>query len=71
MGKRHSRLSPEETEELVQTTHCELVKKQRMYNYTLYTDHPAVSPQELNQWYKGFLKDCPSGSVDEKVSRTT
>ena len=45
-----------------------LISKECIYNYT---DHPAVSPQELNQWYKGFLKDCPSGSVDEKVSRTT
>ncbi|CAI8039012.1 Hippocalcin-like protein 4 [Geodia barretti] len=46
MGKRQSRLRPEELEELIKATH--------------------FSPKELNRWYRGFLRDCPTGTLTEQ-----
>ncbi|RAO67236.1 uncharacterized protein BHQ10_003248 [Talaromyces amestolkiae] len=43
---RQSKLSPQQLDELVKTTHFD--------------------KKELQQWYKGFLKDCPSGHLNKE-----
>lgn len=43
MGKRNSKLKPDEIEELRTKTY--------------------FSEEEIQQWYKGFMKDCPDGKL--------
>ncbi|KAI8371737.1 calcium-binding protein NCS-1 [Radiomyces spectabilis] len=47
MGKAHSKLTPEQLDELQQNTYFD--------------------EKELQQWYKGFRKDCPSGALNKSA----
>lgn len=65
MGKQNSKLKPEVLEDLKQNTEFSglyLVKW-----VTAYVIFGCYLDAEIQEWYKGFLKDCPSGhlSVDE------
>lgn len=50
MGKRQSRLRPEEVEGLVKATHCELPTWHAELSFTAYTYLHPVTPKELNRW---------------------
>ncbi|EAL19637.1 hypothetical protein CNBG2650 [Cryptococcus deneoformans B-3501A] len=56
MGKSQSKLSSEELAELQKNTYFD--KKVR--------DICIDWRTELQQWYKGFLKDCPSGQLNKE-----
>ena len=66
MGKRQTKLKPAESKELVKTTHCEL-KIAFDVTYNGVYSVPTVTAKELDQWYKHFMKDCPTGALGEKV----
>ncbi|XP_064650371.1 neuronal calcium sensor 1-like isoform X2 [Lineus longissimus] len=46
MGKKNSKLQPDQLEELSYKTH--------------------FTEEELVQWHKGFMKDCPEGTLTEE-----
>ncbi|TFL05782.1 hypothetical protein BDV98DRAFT_560637 [Pterulicium gracile] len=49
MGKSQSKLSPEQLQDLIGSTHFD--------------------KRELQTWYKGFRKDCPSGQLNKDEFR--
>lgn len=46
MGKEHSKLKPEQLDDLRKNT--------------------AFTDEEINEWYRGFIKDCPSGKLTKE-----
>jgi hippocalcin-like protein 1 len=46
MGKEHSKLKPEQLDDL--------------------RKHTAFTDEEINEWYRGFIKDCPSGKLTKE-----
>ena len=53
MGKKQSRLRPEEVEELVKATHCEFLSRCLYTGFKLESRPPlppTVTPKELNRW---------------------
>lgn len=73
MGKQNSKLKPEVLEDLKQNTEftgnvCTMLnKKYVVVNVCFLYFRLWNSDAEIQEWYKGFLKDCPSGhlSVEE------
>lgn len=74
MGKQNSKLKPEVLEDLKQNT--EFSGKNLIFNrfcrklyVSIYLINKLIlfTDAEIQEWYKGFLKDCPSGhlSVEE------
>lgn len=72
MGKQNSKLKPEVLEDLKQNTEftgqcCHKANpgwSKMWYDFVLFI---SLADAEIQEWYKGFLKDCPSGhlSVEE------
>ena len=62
MGNKQSKLSPEELQELTKNTYC---MSSPTHISTLAHRLFLVDKKELQQWYKGFRKDCPSGQLDK------
>ena len=77
MGKKYSKLKPEEVEDLKQITHCKSLSAaiacREILSLAYFSAIPsktsahAVTPKELNRWYRGFLRDCPSGTLSKEV----
>lgn len=74
MGKQNSKLKPEVLEDLKQNTEfsgCVSYVSRRSHVTHATNPLPSfplhVTDAEIQEWYKGFLKDCPSGhlSVEE------
>lgn len=70
MGKQNSKLKPEVLEDLKQNT--EFTGELKMYDgfigiWKFIKSFLCCIDAEIQEWYKGFLKDCPSGhlSVEE------
>lgn len=67
MGKQNSKLKPEVLEDLRQNT--EFSGKFKLTLNIFPNNHSLTSfiDAEIQEWYKGFLKDCPGGhlSVEE------
>ncbi|KAH8240199.1 hypothetical protein KR032_012121 [Drosophila birchii] len=70
MGKQNSKLKPEVLEDLKQNTEFTGMFPVNIIFKTVFgglNNLLYVSDAEIQEWYKGFLKDCPSGhlSVEE------
>jgi hypothetical protein len=76
MGKQNSKLKPEVLEDLKQNTEFSgaysfftPTRAQRFnaLTHSFSLSHSFHADAEIQEWYKGFLKDCPSGhlSVEE------
>lgn len=61
MGKKQSKISSEDIEDLVERTHCKTLDN-LLWFYVL-----LVTAKELQKWYQGFLKDCPKGVLEKQV----
>ncbi|SCZ90208.1 BZ3500_MvSof-1268-A1-R1_Chr1-3g01840 [Microbotryum saponariae] len=57
-GKSQSKLSPEDLKDLQKNTYYRNVDQAFMIRGDL-------DKKELQQWYKGFVKDCPSGVLNQ------
>ncbi|ROI27841.1 Neuronal calcium sensor 1 [Anabarilius grahami] len=70
MGKSNSKLKPEVVEELCRKTYLFMgsspsVPQPAFYNEPLNRmTYNQITEKEVQQWYKGFIKDCPSGQLD-------
>lgn len=60
MGKAQSKLSVQVLRDLQQNTHCKIL----FINFKTFFSK-KVDKKELQQWHKGFLKDCPSGTLSK------
>ncbi|RZF40884.1 hypothetical protein LSTR_LSTR003394 [Laodelphax striatellus] len=67
MGKHNSKLKPEVLEDLKQNTEFSIYERSLMVPSNYLLDCGSRFYAEIQEWYKGFLKDCPSGhlSVEE------
>ena len=71
MGKSNSKLSPEQLNELQKCTYCKyicsrtaLAEQRSDARILIDRNSNTVDKRELHQWYKGFMKDCPNGTLD-------
>ena len=66
MGKQSSKLKPQVHIVEKLSTFKLQDPKAIFFNSFLFNDlkeHTEFSEHELQEWYKGFLKDCPSGNL--------
>lgn len=70
MGKQNSKLKPEVLEDLKQNTEftgSQFCVQFKYFVFIFLFNKRFRLDAEIQEWYKGFLKDCPSGhlSVEE------
>lgn len=67
MGKSQSKLAADELAELQKNTYCMFPRCAPAHTTLIVrlVSFTTVDKKELQQWYKGFIKDCPSGQLNK------